>query len=240
MNLLITASLLSELNLVLRFFKPTRIYQNKKIKIFKTHNDNICIYFSITGVGEKNIHSFINYIKSRNLLPSIWISIGYAGAINPSLKAGELLLAHSVVLPEGKVLNVRVPDTLLEVLQELNFCSCYYTTALMDRDEKLKLLGEKLEICSVDMESGPIAVFCNENKIPLCIIRSISDTVYFKFPDISILKQGNELKFKLKSINPFNLFRLFLLQRNMRRAGKSLFKIVKRIILYINYFSDNS
>lgn len=242
MNIFILSALKSEMGLLLKYYKPELVNKNRK-KIFFKHINNNYLFFGNTGVGEKNVKRFFEYYRSSQIIADLVIFIGYAGAVNPALKAGDLVLAreifnqslNKVIIPEFNNVLLNKENLLSQDLKILQGKG-YYTDHLVYREEKYNIRQNYPDIDFVDMESWETALFCRENHIPLLILRSVSDNIDFNLPGIKFVQDSWEhidkpelFRHLLKK--PSDLVHIFSLMRNIKLAEKRLFKAVIKILL---------
>ncbi|WP_250277918.1 5'-methylthioadenosine/adenosylhomocysteine nucleosidase [[Clostridium] colinum] len=151
------------------------------------------------------------------------INVGVAGAINKDLKIGDIVVATDVMHHDmdttyfGDELGIipRMEESCFKADEELMNIAVNSSTKetentiftgrivsgdqfLCDIDKKNKIWSHFKAYC-VDMESAAIGQTCYLNKIPFCIIRSISDNSdenndYENFFRDSAIKASNILK----------------------------------------------
>jgi adenosylhomocysteine nucleosidase len=134
--------------------------------------------FLETGEGiinvERHLEAWLEKCKARTVL-----SIGFAGALSQSLKAGDLVIAEEVrnasVLPDAKLLTaarrVSTDDPWI------HFGVALTSNEILCTAQSKRVLAESLadEIGAVDMESTAIARICGRRGLPFLIVRSITD-----------------------------------------------------------------
>ncbi|NIQ01928.1 MAG: hypothetical protein GWM98_02755, partial [Nitrospinaceae bacterium] len=162
------------------------------------------------------------------------ISIGFAGALQESLKVGDLLLAETLqpsdspgeirIDPElmQQALRVPVPDGVSRI-----------PGRLVTVGEPVSLPGKKQELGrrhsaqAVDMETAPLARLAQEQQLPFLSVRAISDTLNQALFDISpLLKPEGEVS-PLKAgwfvlTHPGSLKSLVRLRDQAHRARQNL------------------
>lgn len=152
------------------------------------------------------------------------INVGVAGAINKDLKIGDVVIAtdtmhHDMdttyfgddigIIPRMEESDFKADNELIEialksssdVLENNNVVTGRIVSGdqfLCDIEKKNKIWSHFKASC-VDMESAAIGQACYLNKIPFCIIRSISDNSdednqYENFFRDSAIKASNILK----------------------------------------------
>lgn len=113
--------------------------------------------------------------------PQWVLSVGFSGALQTHLKAGDLVVANSIVDVQGKGLSVDVqmqssPTDGLYVGKFLNSDQIVRTVA-----EK-KRLGEETGAIAVDMESLAVARVCAARQVRFMSVRVISDDLSKDLP----------------------------------------------------------
>jgi len=118
-----------------------------------------------TGVGEESCRTQIT-VFLQNTRPDCLISSGFAGGLDPALRAGDVIVATN--FSDG---------VLLSKTAEVHAVKGMLTTQLQVAEtvaDKAALAAET-KASSVDMETGIISEFCARRGIPMLSIRGISD-----------------------------------------------------------------
>ncbi len=116
------------------------------------------------------------------------ISFGIAGALDPALASGDLILAHSVRAPEGQHYAVdetwrvavagSLPGQAATVRQGMILGS---TETLLTTDQKAAAFGAS-GCLAVDMESHAVAAVAARHGVPFLALRAIADTADTPLP----------------------------------------------------------
>ncbi|MCL2344201.1 MAG: 5'-methylthioadenosine/adenosylhomocysteine nucleosidase [Firmicutes bacterium] len=126
--------------------------------------------------------------------PNFVVNIGVAGGLDPALKAGELLLADSVVQYDLDTTAFGDPPGLIPKLGLIHIpCAADLNGRLLALEPELRTgciasgdrfvtsaaegarIYKKFGAAAVDMESGSIGHVCYVNQIPFTVLRAISD-----------------------------------------------------------------
>jgi adenosylhomocysteine nucleosidase len=210
----------------------------------------------ITGIGRKNAEKslceYLNSCRSRgnetqvkNILetpsasaelrrdehvvsydPNLMLTCGFAGALNPDLKPGDVVF-------ELSTLNSQLSTCLLAAGAKPAkfFCADRIATTVA---EKKKLRAET-GADAVEMESGAIQAVCRERGIPCATVRVISDTANEDLPlDFNALaKPDMNLDYgKLAwaiARSPGKISALLKLQKQTRFAAERLADVLSEI-----------
>jgi len=220
-HLLVASAMKSEIAKLLKTYKPEIVFKTKKYSLLKKNTDSLILYFGITGVGRKNVKKFFKEYFKLKIKPALLISTGYAGAINPLLKVGDIVVAGKFICDKNKY--------YLKLSQKHKKYSAtgFGVKKIVSRYEKLELRKKYPGVDFVDMESCEVIKICRENKINFVIIRTISDTLDFEFPDYEFLKDTLRNIKLLKSLsyiikNPPNLYKILKLKWNLYKARNNL------------------
>lgn len=149
-----------------------------------------------TGEGianaERRLQSWLERRRARAV-----VSIGFAGALSPSLEPGDLVIAREVRDAEGTP-DLELISTAAEVRMEgphQLFGTAFTANEILWRAESKRELACSLaagEIGFVDMESTAIASVCAGRGVPFLIARSITDLLDEDLPlDFNRYRNGD-------------------------------------------------
>jgi adenosylhomocysteine nucleosidase len=125
----------------------------------------------ITGMGQKNAaeHLQKELTSSR---PALVLTCGFAGALNPQLKLGD------VVFDADPAAGVKEKLTALGAIPASFHCTERVAITVAEK----KSLRESVKADAVEMESSAIRAVCRERNIPAATVRVISDTANEDLP----------------------------------------------------------
>ena len=135
------------------------------------------------------VESGMGFAKARRATQALldahtppWVlACGYAGALRPEMKVGDIAVADSIVDTHGQELSVdlRMPTEGVKGLHRGRFVTS---------DEMVRTIREKQELAerhgaiAVDMESLAVAQVCRESGTPFMAVRVISDDLSADLP----------------------------------------------------------
>lgn len=128
--------------------------------------------------------------KLRNARFSAIVSFGLAGALDYALRPGDLLVADAVIASDARrAAHGRLSDALREGAAAKGCKIVHGEVAgvdapAMDTDAKTKL-RESTGAAAVDMESHVAAAFAEARKLPLAVVRAISDPAARALPPLA-------------------------------------------------------
>ncbi len=127
-----------------------------------------------TGVGPEKMRAALEERWRRSPPLTLCVSAGFAGALQPDVRLGAVLLASEVVDSHNHVWTVPWPRN--PPLSSTVFQGRLLTMPRLvgDPAEKQKL-GRTFAARAVDMESATLAEFCAPKGIPFGCVRVISD-----------------------------------------------------------------
>jgi adenosylhomocysteine nucleosidase len=134
----------------------------------------------VTGEGPDNARRALAASLEQTRQPAV-IAIGFAGALSPQLRVGDLVVVTAIggshaLAPSPRFLSAA--QGLAERDSSIHFGAAVTTPdVICSADEKRQLATEMSAwspLC-VDMESAGFVAACSETGIPLLIVRSISD-----------------------------------------------------------------
>ena len=185
-----------EISPLLSYFKDYKTIELAKNKYYLTQYKGLELIIAYSKIGKVNASltatTLIEKFGAQKLLFS-----GVAGAINPNLKIGDLVIATKLAqhdlditafghphgfVPEGAV-YVQTDETLTDVAKSVakahNKAILEGIIATGDQficDEAKKIwIGKTFNADALEMEGASVAVVCDALNIPFCILRAISD-----------------------------------------------------------------
>lgn len=160
------------------------------------------------------------------------VSFGIAGALDPSLKPGDLLLATQVVLPDGTAIETsstwrEKAAEKIATAQSVPVAGA--STAAATRPEKAALYRAS-GAAAVDMESHHVAVAAARHKLPFIVIRAVADTAEDELPPAALVGLNKEGRPAIGAVllsllgNPLQLPALLQLAGRSNIALKALLR----------------
>jgi adenosylhomocysteine nucleosidase len=179
----------------------------------------------ITGMGRRNASEQFRKALER-LSPDRVLTCGFAGALNPKWKIGDVLFDEDY--------EAGLADKLsgLGALPAKFHCSTRVAVTVAEKAELLRSTGAD----AVEMESAVIRTLCREQKIPSATIRVISDTASEDLPlDFNALMTSDQKisfpKLALALIrSPQKVPRLMSLQSNTHLAARRLAEVLNGLL----------
>ncbi len=173
-----------------------------------------------TGVGKKTCQARLApFLDARPF--ALLISSGFAGGVEPSLGAGDLLLAENFSDPQ---LLARAEEILIARVARLATAD-----RIIEGEAERLALARAHDAAAVDMETQWIAAACAERNLPLLSLRAISDTAAAPFPAppavlFDMEKQRTDPFRLLRHLlgHPSEVVRLIRFARQIARARENL------------------
>jgi adenosylhomocysteine nucleosidase len=225
---------LSKLGIIVALPAEAKCLYNKKLDITSPIEIQKDIFLCLSGIGYESASHAANKLLNFNI--NGLISWGVAGAIDSSLKSGDLILANTIISPDKTyTTSIEWKNKLSEYIQDkhgkiinANIASsreiCASTT---DKENLLR----STDALAVDMESAAIAETAKKNNLDFIAIRTIADQAHTCIPE-AVLKHtdnlGNPelLKFVLSCIlKPGQIRDIVILAKNYNSALKTLSNI---------------
>lgn len=138
------------------------------------HGRSVAVFH--TGVGEKSCRArMANFLRHQQC--KYLLSAGFAGALDPELEVGNLLLSENFSSPE------LLGSPHLDFADEALFVGKLATVpGIVDSKPERDRWAAKSGAAGVDMETEFIAAACAAHRVPLLSLRVISDTPSQPFP----------------------------------------------------------
>lgn len=178
----------------------------------------------VTGMGTQNASREVSQVL-RELRPHIVFTCGFAGALNPTLKTGEVVfntiddaLRLQLLSAGAKPAEFFSSGRVITTIAEKKHC----------RDET--------GCDAVEMESAAIFNLCYKAEIRCATVRSVSDTADENLPlDFNAVmtrdKKLNSLKLAFSILKtPHRIPALMRLGRNSALAAKQLARVLVQVI----------
>jgi adenosylhomocysteine nucleosidase len=183
----------------------------RKFRFFE-HDDAVLVCGGIGGAAARRAAEAAIAIYS----PTVIYSVGFAGALDTTLKIGDIVQPERVVnAGDGSSVTLGTGEGIL-----VSFAS------VASREQKSKLQGAFCAL-AVDMEAASVARAAQARGIDFAVIKSISDEADFTFPSVDrfIDERGQflELKFAIHvALRPWLWKSVARLARNSNLASQSL------------------
>lgn len=173
------------------------------------------------------------------------LSFGIAGALDPRLQPGDLVIASGVVLPDGRRINCdaawqqRAQDKIAGIdVSALKFAKVAVnipgivagsSVAVATRAEKSALFHATGALV-VDMESHHVAAVASRHNLPFLIMRAVADTAADDIPEAALVGLNEEGRPAIGSVlrsliaNPWQLPGLIRIALRSRAALNALLR----------------
>ena len=201
------------------------------------------IVTATTGVGRGKSREIVDYLCA-NYKPDALVCSGYAGATSQKLNPGDLVVLSRVHLLQGNTFDNNLTGTLDNVESDLGLLTSArriignssipayegegVTVPNILRHPSLKqLLGERLRVSVVDMESYWVASASANNGVPFLGVRAVTDPVVLRIPEVATMidEYGNSSIAKVL-VNflrkPSDIYPLLRIAGNARLATRHL------------------
>jgi len=196
-----------------------------------------------SGMGRDRARRALAEVAERFSLECVY-SIGYAGALDPSLQVGDLVYADKVMEVR---LNTSETSGSGEIINTYELCEVYFgrpelnygTLLTVDRvaatPQEKKKLREKYSAVAVDMETSALAEKAQARNLPFISVRCITDTADQELIDCSHLVEEDGGVSKLKAgwhvlTHPGDLKGMIDLGKHAKLATANLTEFLKKYL----------
>ena len=179
----------------------------------------------VTGMGRRNASTRFHDALAR-FDPGRVLTCGFAGALNPELKVGDVLFDEDFDAGFGEALRS------LGAKPGKFYCSARVAVTATEKAGLFRTTGAD----AVEMESAVIRTLCRERGIPSATLRAISDAANEDLPlDFNALmtseqKISTPKLFRALLKSPRAVPRLLELQRNTRLAARRLADVLRGLM----------
>ena len=151
------------------------------------------VEFSVVGVGPRRSgNAMAEVLAKARRRPEGVLMLGVAGAVEPGMETGEVVLADRYLLDSGEQTSAEIPAdaALLEVAEaaaaELRMPvsrgGSLTVNHLVAEGWERQQLREKYGVASVNMEDHGVASACRDAGVPFASVRVILDTAEQTLP----------------------------------------------------------
>lgn len=130
-----------------------------------------------TGIGQEAATEAVGALL-RTHSPALVVAAGFAGALDPRLEVGDLVVATNYSDPE---LLARARDRARGA-GRVFFGALRTVPRVLETCEAKRQFARESDAVAVEMETSAIAAACQDRGIPLLALRAISDTVHTPLP----------------------------------------------------------
>jgi len=204
-----------------------------------------------TGIGRKRAENATRFVLERYPVTAM-ISLGFAGALTPDLRIGDVVVCSSVRRAsgfgkdEGEAEPYAADASLLALAsggpedESTRFPAgtCVTTPRVVSGARTKQELSREFQAQVVDMESYWIAGIASGHHVPFIAIRSVSDTLKddLRAIDHILDSEGRVLWERVVPyflLHPHHLPSMFIAFRNMRRAERNLTAFISDLVTRI-------
>ena len=193
-----------------------------------------------TGIGKGFALSALEKVLNR-VNPSLILSIGYAGGLDPKLKVGDVVLAdHVLEINKAftEVGNYPIDLKHLQLLEEsypnkigVHRGKLITVDRVVDDSAVKQELGSRYNALAVDMETAVLIAHATKKKIPFLSVRVLSDTVKQSLVNVSSFIGDDGEVSKLKAgwyiiTHPPTLKNFMSLRRQSQQATRNMTEFI--------------
>jgi len=202
------------------------------------------LWLVVTGVGPASIRKTVSPLVQSGRFCGI-LSIGYAGALKPSYRVGDIVIPEEVrfLPPLSGQSHQPDPDlfrAVTETAQRKGWS--VHTQPMLTSERVISSSEEKISLGkthlagSVEMESSVLAEMCRKASVPFLVVRVISDEASFDLPDdMAFLEHWRQRRYVRVAAylipRPLLLIKLLRFFRSVRRASRNLTQFLVDCVL---------
>ncbi len=197
LKLAIMGAMREEIEPILKHFSDIKVNEYANNKYYEFKYDNLEIILAYSKIGKVNA-SLTASVLIEKFKCNVLLFTGVAGAINPDLKIGDLLIANKLCqhdiditafghpygyIPEGKVFietSKILRDLAFHIASENNIKLSLASIATGDQfinsNTQKDFIKNTFRADALEMEGASVALVCDALDVPFLVLRSISDT----------------------------------------------------------------
>lgn len=196
MKIAIMGAMQEEITPLLEFFGKYETIEYAKNKYYTTTYNGLDLVIAYSKIGKVNASLTASTLIQKFGATKLLFS-GVAGAVNPSLKIGDLIVATKLAqhdlditafghphgyVPEGavfvesdKALNALAQKVALQKNIALQEGIIATGDQFICDEQKKNWIGSTFDADALEMEGASVAVVCDALKVPFFVLRAISD-----------------------------------------------------------------
>ncbi|HIE17848.1 MAG TPA: hypothetical protein EYP71_06590 [Dehalococcoidia bacterium] len=205
-----------------------------------------------TGMGRQRVETAARFTLEHFQVGTM-ISFGFAGALTPELRAGDIIICSTLYCCSGmidedlKSESLSSDTTLLELATHALesgrvrfYCGNSVTVPqLLSNQESKEKMYEVFAAYIADMESYWVARIAARERNPFVAIRAVSDARQDSLPSFVQIVVGDKSwpwgkAFTYFVLHPQDLPKLASLYRNSNKARRSLTECVAKVVASMN------
>jgi len=176
----IVAALPIEVGDFLDRLKRVRKYQSATVPMIEGEYAGRIVVVAVGGVGRSAAGRATDLLLAGHQ-PRWLLSVGFAGALNPTFARNEVVLAHEIIDAEGRRFPVLIPEALGNRQGHVHGRLLTVDRIILEPEEKQEL-RRGFEADLVDMESSAVADLCSRKLVRFLSVRVISDDALTVLP----------------------------------------------------------
>jgi adenosylhomocysteine nucleosidase len=228
--LALIAAMDEELSDLRRFMTVTGVDERGGFVVYRCTHFGKQVLLVRSGVGRQRADRASRFLFDHYPVTAV-VSFGFAGALNGSLRIGDVVACSSMICSDRSYGPRCSSDSALvsaaRSCSEPGLSCGVGVTAprlVASRSAKIALL-ETSEADIVDMESYWIGVVAAENGVPFVAVRSVSDSATDSLPDLPSWKWRHVVPhFALHPASAFSLY------RGVSRARKRMSRFLMHMV----------
>lgn len=196
MKIAIMGAMQEEVTPLLEFFGKYETIEYAKNKYYTTSYNGLDLVIAYSKIGKVNASLTASTLIQKFGATKLLFS-GVAGAVNPNLKIGDLIIATKLAqhdlditafghphgfVPEGavfveadKALNALAKEVAVQKNITLQEGIIATGDQFICDEQKKNWIGSTFNADALEMEGASVAVVCDALKVPFFVLRAISD-----------------------------------------------------------------
>ena len=186
---------MSKIGIIAALPAEAKCLYKKKLQIAQPVEIEKDTFLCLSGIGHDAANTAIGKLLTLNI--RALVSWGVAGALDPALNSGDLLIANTVIFEDEQYDSYIDWSTKLNTFYSSHSCNTVQgnivsTSSICSSIEAKQEIAKSTGALAIDMESAAVAQAAKEYNLKFIVLRAIADGANTSIPN-AVLEHTNAL-----------------------------------------------